>query len=47
MLFEFARRKLTSRSEFIEAFPEVKRVILDGTEPPIQLSQDKEKQKQD
>ena len=41
------KRKLTSIEEFIESFPEVKRVILDGTERPIQRSKDQEKQKQD
>ena len=41
------KRKLTSRSEFIDAFPGVKRVIFDGTERPIQRSKDREKQKQD
>ena len=41
------KRKLTSIEEFIESFPEVKRVILDGTERPIQRSLDQEKQKQD
>ncbi len=40
------KRKLTSMSEFIAAFPGVKRVILDGTERPIQRSKDPEKQKQ-
>ncbi len=37
------KRKLKSMKEF----PEVKRVILDGTERPIQRAQDREKQKQD
>lgn len=41
------KRKLTTMEEFIESFPEVKRVILDGTERPIQRSKDQEKQKQD
>lgn len=41
------KRKLTSMEEFIDAFPEVKRVIFDGTERPIQRSKDAEKQKQD
>lgn len=40
------KRQLTSMSEFIAAFPGVKRVILDGTERPIQRSKDPEKQKQ-
>ena len=41
------KRKLRTMQEFIESFPEVKRVILDGTERPIQRSKDQEKQKQD
>ncbi len=41
------KRKITSIEEFIESFPEVKRVILDGTERPIQRPLDQEKQKQD
>ena len=41
------KRRLSNIEEFIEAFPEVKRIILDGTERPIQRSKDKEKQKQD
>ena len=41
------KRKLTSMEEFIESFPEVKRVILDGTERPIQRPKAQEKQKQD
>ena len=40
------KRKLSTMEEFIESFPEVKRVILDGTERPIQRSKDPEKQKQ-
>ena len=38
------KRKLTSMEEFIDAFPEVKRVILDGTERLIQRAKDQEKQ---
>jgi hypothetical protein len=41
------KRKLTSMEEFIDAFPEVKRVIVDGTQRPIQRAKDQEKQKQD
>lgn len=41
------KRKLSSIEEFKESFPEVKRVILDGTERPIQRAKDQEKQKQD
>lgn len=41
------KRKLTSMAEFIAAFPGVERVILDGTERPIQRSKDQEQQKQD
>ena len=42
-----AKRKLKSMEEFIESFPELKRVIIDGTERPIQRAKDQEKQKQD
>lgn len=41
------KRKLTSMEAFIEAFPEVERVILDGTERPIQRAKDYDQQKQD
>ena len=41
------KRKIRSMDEFIECFPELKRVILDGTERPIQRSKDKDKQKED
>ncbi len=41
------KRKLTSLEEFIEAFPEVERVILDGTERPIQRAKDRDQQKED
>ena len=41
------KRKLRSMDEFIECFPELERIILDGTERPIQRSKDKDKQKQD
>lgn len=37
-------RKLDSVEAFIERFPEVKRVMMDGTERPIQRPQDPEKQ---
>ena len=40
------KRKISSMDEFIKAFPGVKRIILDGTERPIQRSSDKDKQKQ-
>jgi hypothetical protein len=40
-------RKLRSMEEFMERFPSVERVILDGTERPIQRSKDRQKQKQD
>lgn len=40
------KRKLTSLEEFIECFPGLERVILDGTERPIQRSKDKDKQKE-
>lgn len=38
-------RKLRSMEEFLERFPEVKEVILDGTERPVQRPKDAEKQK--
>ena len=40
-------RKLRSLAEFIERFPEVKAVIVDGTERPVQRPKDPEKQKED
>lgn len=39
-------RKLTCVEDFIERFPEVTRVLLDGTERPVQRSGNKEKQRQ-
>jgi DDE superfamily endonuclease/Helix-turn-helix of DDE superfamily endonuclease len=39
-------RKLESMEQFLERFPEVKAVILDGTERPVQRPQDAEKQKE-
>jgi hypothetical protein len=41
------KRKLTSLDEFVEAFPEVERVILDGTERPIQRAKDPDQQRED
>jgi len=41
------KRKVTSLEEFVEAFPDVKRVILDATERPIQRAKDREQQKED
>lgn len=41
------KRQLTSLDEFVEAFPDVERVILDGTERPIQRAKDRDKQKDD
>jgi hypothetical protein len=41
------KRKLTSLEEFVDAFPEVERVILDGTERPIQRAKDRDPQKED
>ena len=41
------KRKLHSMAEFVQAFPEVERVIIDVTERPIQRAQDNEKQKED
>lgn len=38
-------RKLTSLAEFFERFPDVKEVIIDGTERPIQRPKDPEPQK--
>jgi hypothetical protein len=37
-------RKLSSMAEFIERFPEVKEVIIDGTERPVQRPKDPERQ---
>jgi DDE superfamily endonuclease/Helix-turn-helix of DDE superfamily endonuclease len=39
-------RKLRSLAEFIERFPEVQEVIVDGTERPVQRPQDPERQKE-
>jgi hypothetical protein len=39
-------RKLRSVEEFVERFPSVKRVMMDGTERPIQRPQDKERRKE-
>lgn len=41
------KRQLTSLEEFVEAFPTVERVMLDGTERPIQRAKDYEQQKTD
>lgn len=41
------KRKISSMDEFIQAFPGVKRIILDGTERPIQRASDYDKQKKD
>ena len=38
-------RKLRSMEEFVERFPEVKEVIFDGTERPVQRPKDSERQK--
>lgn len=40
------QRKLHSVDEFVERFPGVKRVMIDGTERPIQRPQDKKRQKE-
>jgi hypothetical protein len=40
------KRKLTSMAEFVEVFPEVKQVILDATERPVQRAKAKAKQKE-
>ena len=39
------QRKIRSLKEFFELFPEVKEIIVDGTERPIQRPKNKEKQK--
>jgi hypothetical protein len=39
-------RKITSIEGFLELFPEVKTVIFDGTERPVQRPQDNDKQKE-
>ena len=39
-------RKLESLAQFLERFPEVKAVILDGTERPVQRPQNAEQQKE-
>ncbi|MEM9767611.1 MAG: hypothetical protein AAF892_07020 [Cyanobacteria bacterium P01_D01_bin.71] len=39
------KRQLTSLEEFVAAFPAVERVMLDGTERPIQRAKDNEQQK--
>jgi hypothetical protein len=39
-------RKLESIEQFLERFPEVKEVIFDGTERPVQRPKDAEKQKE-
>ena len=39
-------RKLESIEQFLEKFPEVREVILDGTERPVQRPKDAEKQKE-
>ena len=39
-------RKLRSMAEFLERFPDVKAVILDGTERPVQRPKDSETQKE-
>jgi hypothetical protein len=41
------KRTLSSMSEFIAAFPEVERVIMDATERPMQRAKDNDKQRDD
>jgi len=41
------QRKLRSMSEFVEAFPEVERVILDAPERPVHRAKDHEQQTED
>jgi len=38
-------RKLESIEQFLERFPDVKEIIIDGTERPVQRPKDEEKQK--
>lgn len=38
-------RKIRSIEEFVERFPEVKEVIVDGTERPVQRPKDSQKQR--
>lgn len=40
-----AERKLESLEQFLQRFPEVGEVMIDGTEPPIQRPQDPEEQR--
>ena len=40
------KRKISTMKEFLEQFPEVKEIIIDGTERPIQRPQKQDKQKQ-
>ena len=40
------KRKISSMEDFVQAFPGVKRMILDGTERPIQRPSNRERQKQ-
>lgn len=40
------KRKISSMEEFIKLFPQIKEIIIDGTERPIQRPKDKQKQKQ-
>lgn len=39
-------RKIRSVKEFLEKFPEIKELIVDGTERPVQRPKDKQKQKE-
>jgi hypothetical protein len=41
------KRKLSSMSEFVDAFPGVERVIIDATERPVQRAKDNDKQRED
>jgi hypothetical protein len=41
------KRKLHSMAKFVEAFPEVERVILDATERPVERAKDNEQQRED
>jgi hypothetical protein len=41
------KRKITRLNNFIKAFPDVERMILDGTERPIQRAKDRDQQQED
>lgn len=43
---ELPERGIESMEEFIEKFPDIEKIIIDGTERPIQRSKDSKKQKE-